>query len=87
MGFDSGGVMITNPLDKRKYSVALRFKNTNRNPIDCVMPVTEYRRMANDYRMGKTTGTYRMYLDNVEAELTFPLQELDTIHAAPEVTE
>jgi len=79
--------MIANPFDKRRYFVALRFKTANREPIDCVMPVPEYRRMVNDYQRGKYTGTYKMWLDNVEAELTFPLQELDTIHAAPEVTE
>jgi len=78
--------MIANPLDKRRYFVALRFK-TAREPVDCLMRIPEYRRMMKDYRQGKYTGTYQMVLDNIEAELTFPLQELDTIHAAPEVTE
>ena len=78
--------MITNPLDKRRYFVALRFK-TAREPVDCIMRIPEYRRMVKDYQRGALTGTYQMVLDNIEAELTFPLQELDTIHAAPEVIE
>jgi hypothetical protein len=86
MGFDSGGMMITNPLDKRRYFVAIRFKN-GRAGIDCVMTIPEYRRMIRDFQQGKTTGNYRMSLDNIEAEMTFPLQEIDTVHAAPEVTE
>ncbi len=79
--------MITNPLDKRRYFVAIRFKNDQRAGVDALMPIPEYRRMVNDYRKGKYTGTYRMWLDNVESEMTFPLQEIDTVHAAPEVTE
>lgn len=79
-------MMITNPLDKRRYFVAIRFKNAARDPIDCLMTIPEYRRMIKDFQLGKTTGNYRMVLDNIEAELTFPLQEMDTIHAAPEVT-
>jgi len=73
-------------LDNRRYLVALRFK-TERKGVDCIMAISEYRRMVNDYRRGKTTGTYEMILDGVNAEMTYPLQELDTVHAALEVTE
>ena len=77
--------MIDNPFSKKRYFVALRFKNEKRAPVDCIMPVPEYRRMIHDYQKGKATGTYQMWLDNNEAELTFPLQEIDTVHAIPEV--
>lgn len=72
-------------LDNRRYEVAIRFKNEARAGIDALMTVNEYRRMINDFRKGKLTGTYEMSLDNIQSELTFPLQEIDTVHAAPEV--
>ena len=77
---------IIDRLDNRRYCVAITFK-AGRNPVECVMQIGDYRQMVNDYRKGKTTGTYPMILDGTNAELTFPLQEIDTIHCAPEVTE
>ena len=77
--------MFTNPLSKKRYVVAIRFKNEKRAGVDGVMPIIEYRRMVADFRAGKITGTYAISLDNVESELTFPLQEIDTVHAVPEV--
>ena len=77
---------MINPFTQKRYFVALRFK-TERTPVDCLMRIPEYRRMVNDYRLGNTTGTYAMTMDGHEAEYTFPLQELDTVHAVPEVVD
>ena len=80
--------MMFDFLSKKRYYVSIGFKqSTGRVPIDCLMAISEYRRMVNDYRLGKTTGTYGMNLDGHEAEKTFPLQDIDTIDAVPEAAE
>ena len=70
----------------KKYQVAITF-STERTPIYALMPVREYRRMIKLFRQGKQTGTFEMIVDGHITEMTFPLQEMDTITAVPEVKE
>lgn len=72
--------------DETHYQVTIQFKpRTERQPIDCLMPRTVYRRMLLDHVRGKTTGTYEMVLDGHVTEFTFPPQDIDVILALPEL--
>lgn len=69
-----------------RYSVTITFKpSTKRQAIEASMPVREYRRMNKEFLKGQQNGTYTMFLENTETVVTFPLQDMDTIHAVPEV--
>ena len=72
------------PRDEARYQVAITFK-ADRTMIDALMPHREYKRMVRDFMHGKASGTYEFIMDGHTTELTFPLQEMDTIHAVPEI--
>ena len=81
------GIMdILKPRDELRYEIAITF-TTDRNQVEALIPVREYRRMIKQYRQGKPSGTYEMVMDGHVTEYTFPLQEIDTIIAVPEITD
>ena len=72
------------------YDVVIKFKpGTERADIIGVMPARDYRRMLRDMVQSVRGAAYRITIDNIPSELTFPLAEIDTIHAvvAKAVTE
>ena len=66
------------------YQICIKFKpDTGRDDIAGLILIRQYRRMIRDFQRGKSSGTYWFKLDNSETNLTFPLQEMDTITAVP----
>ena len=61
-------------------------------PLDGVVRSKDYRRLLTDHAKGREYGTYpfKQQVDGdqwVDAEWTFPLQEIDTITAVPIIPE
>jgi len=68
---------------KDSYDIAIHFKPTaegQRAPFIGVTEWSEYQRLLKEYRRGRLIGTFEIMLDNHPTEITFPLQENDTIH-------
>ena len=78
------------------YEINITFKpnpetGIARDPIAGKMAVREYRRMKREFHRGRELGTYEIEIqidgdDWRKTEITFPVQEIDTIVAVPEVT-
>ena len=77
---------LLKPRDEPRYDVAITF-STDRLPIAGYMPVREYRRMMKDIRKQNAGNAYEMIIDGHVAEMLFPITEVDTVTALPEVTE
>jgi hypothetical protein len=65
------------------YEIDITFK-TERNNITGMMKRSQYKRMISEYHSGNASGTYEIVIDKIRAEITFPIQEIDTIHIALE---
>ena len=65
------------------HDVAITFKpgEPQRADIEGAMCYREYRRLVRMYHAGRQSGTFAILLENTPAEVTFPLAEIDTIHA------
>ena len=75
---------ILKPRDETRWEIAIHFK-TERAAIIGLMPRREYNRMLKEFRRGNETGTYEFIIEGTVTETTFPLQEIDTIHAVSEI--
>lgn len=70
------------------YEIHINFKQTDsgqRQPITGIIKRNHYKRILDDLHYGKSTGTYEFVLEGIKTELTFPVQEVDTITVVPEV--
>lgn len=63
------------------YEVQILFK-TERDRIDGLMQYRSYRKIVADIQAAREMGTYPVIVDGKEIEVTFPVAEIDTIHAA-----
>ena len=66
------------------YAVRIQFKpGAKRDDVIGEMERREYKRMLDEMRHGFQVGTYQMMIENIETELTFPVCQIDTVHAVP----
>ncbi len=70
------------------YEIHINFKQTDsgtRQPIAGIIKRSHYKKILDDLHYGKTAGTYEFWLEGIKTEMTFPVQEVDTITVVPEV--
>ena len=69
---------------KSVYAIIIKFKGeANRADTVGEMERGEYKRMLDEMRHGFQVGTYKMHIEGIETELTFPVCQIDTVHAVP----
>ena len=75
---------ILRPKRETRYDVTITFKS-DRQPVVGFMPRREYKRMRGDVLKGKDLGAYEFVIEGHVTEMTFPLVDIDTIMALPEI--
>ena len=68
---------------KSIYEVTITYTNPDRLPTIGLMARAEYKRLMDDVRHGVQKNSYKITLDNIEAEQLLPVSEIDIVTIVP----